>query len=261
MSTEVAWIEASVDVDGYRVHVAKAGTGPRLVWVDPALGSSAMRPLQGAIDVLTRDFEVVTYDRRGRGRNAPGASSVDHEVGDLAAVIDHVGCAAAVVGFSSGAAVALRAAPRLQHSTLILLEPATDETRDDTGLRERLTAAIDAGDDESAVRMFYEATGVPDDIVQQIVTSESWPAVVRGAATLPTEIDVAVVDDTMISQVRAPVHLIVSDGSPDEITGMSARLAERLGAPSWSEPGGWHGVEPDALRSRVLAILGGSTRP
>lgn len=241
--------------DGYRIHFTSIGDGPRLVWIDPALGSSVMRPLQEAIDVLAGDFEVITYDRRGRGRNADSRSSVDHEVNDLVALVDHVGGAAAVIGFSSGAAVALRAAPRLSVKAIILLEPAVDERPDDTGLRERLTTSVDAGQNEEAVRAFYEATGVPSEIVEQIVSSYAWSAIIRSAPTLLTEIDVTVVGDEVFSGLTTPVHLIVSDGSPAEITGMSSRLADRLRAPVWTEHGRWHGVEPDALRTRVTAIL------
>ena len=66
----------------------------------------------------------------------------------------------------------------------------------------------------------------------------------QGAPTLLAEIDLAVVSDAVLAAVRRPVHLAVSTGSPDGITAMSARLADRLGAPVWREPGGWHGVDP-----------------
>jgi pimeloyl-ACP methyl ester carboxylesterase len=227
------------------------------VWVDPALGSSAMRPMGEAVEVLAQDFEVVTYDRRGRGRNAAADTSAAAEIADLVALVDDLGDVTSVIGFSSGGALALQAAPRLAVSSVILLEPAVDESPDRSGLRETVTAAIDAGDYEAAVRAFHDAIGVPDEVVGQLVSSGSWPDVVRIAPSLPADIDLALVDDRAIARVRVPVHLIVSDGSPDEIRGMSERLAERLGAPMWTEPGGWHGVDPDALRVRVRAILDG----
>lgn len=82
--------------------------------MDPALGSSAMRPMELAVDALGQRFEVITYDRRGRGKNEPTADmSVQREVGDLAALVAEVGGADAVLGFSSGGALVLHGATQL----------------------------------------------------------------------------------------------------------------------------------------------------
>ena len=61
---------------------------------------------------------------------------------------------------------------------------------------------------------------------------------------------------TTAAAVDTPVHVIVSDGSPSEITDMGDGIAQRLGAHVWREPGGWHGVEAAALAQRLRALLG-----
>ena len=249
-------MEASFDRDGYFIHYTVVGAGPRIVWVDPALGSSVMRPLQGAIDVLAQRFEMVTYDRRGRGQNAPtGEFSADDEVADLRAVLEHVGGASAVLGFSSGGALVLHAACGLPARIVVLLEPAVDAEPDESGLRESIGEALARGDQERAVLAFYEATGVPDDIVQSLVASDVWSHVVRSAPTLLVDIDLAVVGDATIAAVDIPAHVIVSTGSPDEIIEMSDRLARRLDARLWRESGEWHDVEASALAERLAALL------
>jgi pimeloyl-ACP methyl ester carboxylesterase len=50
---------------------------------------------------------VINYDRRGRGDSGePGPVSVQHEVDDIAALIEVVGGRASLWGWSSGGAVA-----------------------------------------------------------------------------------------------------------------------------------------------------------
>jgi pimeloyl-ACP methyl ester carboxylesterase len=249
-------MERTLDRDGYLLHYAVHGTGPRIVWVDPALASSAMRPLQDAVDLLAERFEVVSYDRRGRGRNAPADMLTgDQEVADLRALVAHVGGASAVLGFSSGGALVLHAARGLRTDAVVLLEPAVAPAPDESGLRGLVADALARGDAEGAVLAFYEATGVPEEIVQDVVASDVWSDVVRSAPTLLADIDLTVVADDDLPALDLPAHVIVSTGSPEEIVAMGENLALRLGARLWREPGGWHGVEPSALTERVAAVL------
>ena len=232
------------------------GTGPRLLWVDPALGSSVMRPLGEALDALREEFEVVTYDRRGRGLSDPGQpTSVQQEIDDLAALAAHLGGVDVVVGFSSGGALVVHAAPRLDARVIVLLEPAIDDRPDSSGLRERVAGHIRHGDPATAVLDFYTSIGTPEEIVDGIRGSDVWPDLVRSAPTLLADIDLSHVDDRTAAAVDTPVHVVVSDGSPAEITDMSVGIARRLGADIWPEPGGWHGVEAAALAHRMRALL------
>lgn len=242
--------------DGYELHYELVGRGPRIVWVDPALGSSAMRPLQEAVELLAERFEVVTYDRRGRGRNADvEGSSPGQEVSDLAAVVAQLG-AAAVLGFSSGGALVLHAAPRLATESIVLLEPAVDAQPDPYGLRQVIADALCRGDGDAAARAFYAAVGVPEEMLAEMVGSEAWPQVVRSAGTLLADIDLSVVGEDVIAAVAQESHVILSSGSPQEIAGMGEQVARRLGARVWHEPGGWHGIDGNALADRLAQITG-----
>ncbi len=55
---------------------------------------------------------ALNYDRQGRGDSGdtPGAYDVKHEIDDLAALTAAAGASTALFGWSSGAALALRAA-------------------------------------------------------------------------------------------------------------------------------------------------------
>lgn len=245
--------------DGQRIYYHTVGSGSRVITVDPALGSSAMRPLQPSIDALARDFQIITYDRRGRGGSVPAPNmSVAAEVNDLLAVINQVGAAAAVLGFSSGGAAVLHAASRMPDTTLILLEPAVDLEPDSSALADTLRRHIDNDRPDAAIRAFYAATGVPEEIVADVTDSAAWPSLVSSADTLLLDIELAYLPRHVLESVRLPVHILVSDESPEEITAMSYRLAELMpGAHVWREPGSWHSVAPEALARRLRALLTG----
>ncbi|GAB3764518.1 alpha/beta fold hydrolase [Microlunatus parietis] len=245
--------------DGYVIHFETTGTGPRLIWVDPALGSSAMRPMEAALEMLTSRFEVVTYDRRGRGLNREARPSARDEIDDLAGLVAHLGGADIVTGFSSGGALVLRAARHLRPATIALVEPAVSDARDGSGLRERIDQALAAGAPETAVRAFYDATGTPEEIIRTVVESPAWKDVVRCASTLPAELDLTEVTADTLAAVPTPIHVIISDGSPPEITGMGETLVSRADATLWREPGSWHGIDPTALTNRLTSLSQSAT--
>lgn len=70
--------------------------------------------LRSLAKLLRPHFTVFTFDRRGRGESTDTAPySVEREVEDIAALIQEAGGSAYVFGTSSGAALALEAAARV----------------------------------------------------------------------------------------------------------------------------------------------------
>jgi pimeloyl-ACP methyl ester carboxylesterase len=105
----VATTEFATSADGTRVAFDRLGTGAVVVLVDGALSTR-----EGARDMqreLSSDFTVVAYDRRGRGESGDTLPyAPEREFDDLRAVIEAVGGEAFVLGQSSGAGLAYRAA-------------------------------------------------------------------------------------------------------------------------------------------------------
>lgn len=95
--------------DGTKLAYDRVGDGPPVVLV---YGASVSRGINAAIaELLSTAFSVWNYDRRGRGESTDVQPyAVEREIEDLEAVIDAAGGSAFVVGFSSGAALALHAA-------------------------------------------------------------------------------------------------------------------------------------------------------
>lgn len=105
-----ATTEYAVSADGTRIAFERHGAGPVLVLVDGALCFRDFGPARPLAKELADRLTVVAYDRRGRGDSDATPATLDREIEDLAAVIAAVGGDAAVLGFSSGGAIAYRAA-------------------------------------------------------------------------------------------------------------------------------------------------------
>jgi len=70
---------------------------------------------------LEKEFRVLTYDRRGHSQSErpAGQGSIQDDVADLAALLEHLGLAPAwVIGNSMGSSIALRLAA--EHPKLLL---------------------------------------------------------------------------------------------------------------------------------------------
>lgn len=97
--------------DGSVIAWEKVGSGPALVLVDGAMCFREFGPCRSLANHLADRFTVYFYDRRGRGESGDTQPySPEREYEDLEAVIGAAGGDAFVLGFSSGAALALQAA-------------------------------------------------------------------------------------------------------------------------------------------------------
>jgi pimeloyl-ACP methyl ester carboxylesterase len=97
--------------DGTTIAYEAVGSGPALVLVDGALCYRDFGPCRSLANLLADRFTVYFYDRRGRGESGDVQPyAPEREFEDLAAVISAAGDDAFVLGFSSGAGLALQAA-------------------------------------------------------------------------------------------------------------------------------------------------------
>src|SRR5580704_8348948 len=94
--------------DGTPIAFDRAGSGPAVILVDGALCYRASGPSAPMARLLSEQFTVFTYDRRGRGDSGNRSLyAVEREVEDLAALIKEAGGSAFVCGVSSGAVLSL----------------------------------------------------------------------------------------------------------------------------------------------------------
>jgi pimeloyl-ACP methyl ester carboxylesterase len=109
--------------DGAGIVLHSTGTGPGIVVVHG--GGVTIEVYRRLATRLADQFTVHLYNRRGRADAAPRREpyTVEQEIDDLGAVLEHTG-ARNVIGHSSGGFIALRAALRLPLDRLALYDPA-----------------------------------------------------------------------------------------------------------------------------------------
>lgn len=179
--------------DGTPIAYQRTGAGPAVVVVAGAFCDHASFAQLGA--ELATDFTVFSYDRRGRGQSGDApAYAVAREVEDLGAIIAAAGGAAALVGHSSGAALALEAAVAgLPVTRLVAFEPpyrSRPVSEQTMGLR--IGEHVAAGRlDEAVAHFFTHGVGVPAEALAQMQASPAWSYFLQYAKALPYEIAVA----------------------------------------------------------------------
>ncbi|MFD3512095.1 alpha/beta fold hydrolase [Streptomyces sp. NPDC058657] len=216
--------------DGTPLAYERRGEGPPLILVGGAFSTgTAEGPLAG---LLAADFDVVTYDRRGRGASGDTAPyAVAREVEDLAALIEEVGGSAFLYGMSSGGALVLRAASAgLAAPRLAVYEPpftVREDTRaEKAAYTESLTAALGEGRRSDAVELFLSVVGMPRQFVAQMKGAPVWRSFERLAPSLAYD-DAVMGDGTVptdrLAALDRPV-LVVDGGASPPLMRDAARL-------------------------------------
>jgi pimeloyl-ACP methyl ester carboxylesterase len=168
--------EKTRSADGTEIAYDRLGEGAPLVIVGGAFNDRhSAEPLA---ELLTDDFTVYTYDRRGRGDSGfTEPYAVEREIEDLEAVIAAAGGSAHLFGHSSGAALALETTARgVSVSKLAMYEAPyiVDDSRpslpDD--YVEHLEELAAAGKRREIVAYFMtKAVGMPPEMVEPMLDS------------------------------------------------------------------------------------------
>ncbi|WP_214322464.1 alpha/beta fold hydrolase [Nonomuraea sediminis] len=252
-----------ISTDGARIAFSVTGTGPALVIVDGAMGYRQFNPTEQVIaQALADRYTVYTYDRRGRGESGDAASySVQAEIDDIAALIEHAGGQAALLGFSSGAVLVLEAAlAGLPVTGLALYEPpfvVTDDRRPiGPDYRERLQQAVAEGRPGDAVAQFLtEAAYMPAEFVEPMRAEPYWAGMEQLAPTLAY--DAAIMGRTMsgdpaelrrYAPVTTPTLVLYGGASTPWLAAGATTIAGILpNADLKSLPDQTHDVSPEVL--------------
>jgi pimeloyl-ACP methyl ester carboxylesterase len=178
--------------DGTRIAFERHGAGPPLILVDGAMCSRSFGPMPKLVPLLARRFDVISFDRRGRGESGDRAPyAIEREVEDLAALVTAAGGGASIFGISSGAALAIRAAASgLAVRKLVLYEPpfvvpgAPPPLPPDRQAEiEQMVADGRRGD---AVKAFMRMVGVPGIFLPIMrIMPGVWSKLTAAANTLP----------------------------------------------------------------------------
>ncbi len=184
-----------ISADGTTIAYDRAGNGSPVILVNGALGDRKLdrrfKQMIGLSELLSPSYTVINYDRRGRGdSNEAGPFAVEREIDDIAALIAAVGGRAALFGFSSGGALALRAAGAgigvgrvAVYEAPFMVDRAEKHPPADYG--QRLDDLIAAGNNSGAVRHFMRnAMGMPAPVVTMMRLMPMWRDMAANAHTL-----------------------------------------------------------------------------
>lgn len=200
-------MDKTLSRDGTLIAYRRRGEGPPLILVGGALATAETEaPLAR---LLAPRFEVITYDRRGRGASGDRSPyAVEREIEDLAALAEAVGGRPSVYGTGAGGALALEArAAGLPVARLAVHEPPY--TPGTAGLRfkadctARLHRLLSAGDRDGAVELFLTVTGVAADTVARMRRAPLWRTLESVAHTLAY-------DDAVLGDGAVPVERFAS---------------------------------------------------
>lgn len=209
--------------DGTTIAYDESGSGPVVILVDGALQYRAfdqgMAPL---MDLLSKYFTVIHYDRRGRGDSTDTQPyALEREVEDIEAIIDEVGGSASLYGISSGAALAMHAAIQLNGKVkkLAMYEaPYNDDKAAQlvwNDYTKKLSELLAADRKSDAVGHFMMLVGASAEDVKGIRHTPMWPLWESIAPTLAYDHIAALGEDGTVpveQAARVSVPTLVMDG-------------------------------------------------
>jgi pimeloyl-ACP methyl ester carboxylesterase len=254
--------------DEVPIAFERSGGGPPLIIVDGAIAYREVGPSGKLARELSHRFTVYRYDRRGRGQSGDGSNySIQREIDDIEALIEHAGEPASLLGLSSGAVLALDAANRgLALTKVVAYEPPfiVDDSRTPapTDYREQLERMLDANRPGDAVKLFMGFVGLPRFLIATMPLFPAWKKLKAAAPTL-------VYDATIMEGTQAgrplPTHrwaaelpVLAADGakSPPWLHRASDAVAALLpNATRRSIDGANHMAQADRVAPVVASFL------
>ena len=182
-------LERITSADGTSIAIWRSGEGPPLVALHGVtIDHTAW---DGVRPRLERARTVLAVDRRGHGASGKGGAdhSLAHEVADLLAEVEVLDEPVDVVAHSYGGLVALEAALTSDRiGRLIVYEPSIDDEPGFPGVVARVAELVSRGeDDQAAVPLLVERSGVPPDAVDAVRELPLWPILLGGVQVLPRE--------------------------------------------------------------------------
>lgn len=152
--------ETTSSADGTSIAFERSGAGPALIITVGAL--CARNSVDGLIPLLSEDFTVYSYDRRGRGDSGNTAPyGVDREVEDLQAVLAAAGGTACLYGHSSGGILALITAAETPGFTKVAVYEPPFGTNPNPGFAEHIAKLLVEGRRDDVVADWMRNTGAP----------------------------------------------------------------------------------------------------
>ena len=223
--------------DGTLIAYDVSGSGPILIYITGAICHRTFFPIKKDVEILSKNFTVYNYDRRGRGdSDCPHDYSLENEIDDIEALIDAAGTSAYIMGHSSGAVLALEAALKIPNKILKVVAHDAAYVNDDQEkneyliLQTRVNELLKLGKNAGAIRSFLSGIGMPKIFIYLLPFIPGWKKIKALAPTL--EVDMKLTCDIpqiqVISKIIVPVCIIYGEKCPRSILEVSKILADAI---------------------------------
>lgn len=261
-------MQAVTSRDGTRIAFDRLGKGAPVILVNGAL---ATREASSELArLLSQRFTIYSYDRRGRGDSSDTKPfAIEREIEDIEAVIGAAGGTAYLVGFSSGAALALEATSALGTKVLKLAiyeapyDEAEGAARAWKSYKAEQADLLAAGRRSDAVLHHMKFVGVPGAAIAEMKASAAWTGMEAIAPTLPYDV-AAIGDDRSVPVERVTTvraNALVMDGGASRETmpfmrASAERIAQALpNGRRCTIEGQGHNVSPTAIAPVLIEFF------
>lgn len=215
--------------DGTKIAFDKVGSGPAVILINGAMVHRKSDPtLAQVADLLSSQFTVYNYDRRGRGESGDTKPfSKAREIDDVQALVNDAGGQAMVFGISSGGAVALEATAAILGITKLFVYEVpfiVDDSRQSLpDYAERSASLAADGKIEELVEYFLtDVVGIPAEYVPGMKQDPNmWGGMLTIAPTVPY--DASFMGEFMKGNplpaehwAKVKVPVLVSDGGASD---------------------------------------------
>ena len=209
--------------------------------------------------VAERGFQASVHDRVGRGDSpAPGPISLERELQAIEAIADELAGPVVLVGHSSGCAIAIEAAGRVERlAGLVLWEaPIGQFTAGAPKWWRAVEDSIEQGKLEDAVAAYM--VDMPPEWLEGLKQSPAYPDLVN--SWIPDGTALANIEsaglEASLRDVTVPVLAVVGTETFPGMTETATRIAEA--APNGSSEeveGAWHSWDAGAMAGRLVRVL------
>jgi pimeloyl-ACP methyl ester carboxylesterase len=257
--------------DSTKIAFDKVGSGPAVILVNGAMSFRAADPTLGQVaELLSRDFMVYNYDRRGRGESGDTKPFTKvREIEDVQALIEDAGGEATLFGISSGGAVVLETAAVTPGVTKVfvyevpfIVDDSREPLTDYEGHTSKLVA--DGKLDELVQYFLTKVAGVPAEYIGGMKqNSDMWNGMKAIAPTIPH--DAAFMTEFMKGKplpsgywAKVKVPVLVADGgaSPAWLHNAAKALARALpNASRETLPDQTHTVDANVLAPVLIEFF------
>ncbi|GAA2794750.1 alpha/beta fold hydrolase [Kribbella solani] len=251
-------MEKVTSADGTAIAYDRVGHGDPVILVGGALcDRDSNRPLA---DALASRFDVITYDRRGRGDSGDTTPyAVEREVDDLNALLAVLGGTAALYGHSSGAGLAAIAASRGLPCTKIALHepPYGPDDVDPSDDGEHVLELIGAGQGREAVELFLMMTGMPQAEALAIAATpglaELAPTLAYDFAVMGYGLNGGGTPVELLRAVKPETLVLAGTASAPFMVDAAHRIVSILPSAQYAELADQHHAVPPEVLAPVLA--------